>query len=45
LLDEEGRKLRMPGLVALEIVENPGRSDSIANDPSKGDGWKSSGRR
>jgi len=45
LLDEEGRKPKTPGLVALEIVENPGRSDAIANDPSKGDGWQSSGRR
>jgi len=44
-LDEEGRKLKTPVLVALEIVENPRRSDAIANDPATGDGWKSSERR
>ena len=36
--DEEGRKLKTPGLVALEIVEGP--ADAIANE-----GWTSSGRR
>ena len=42
-LDDEGRKLITPGLVALEIKEGAG--DTIATDPSKGDGWKPSGRR
>ena len=45
VLDEDGRKLKTPPSVALEIVENSSRSDAVANDPSGGDGWKSSGRR
>ena len=45
MLDEEGRKLKTPALVALEIIEAPGSPGAVANDPSKGDGWKSSGRR
>lgn len=37
-LDEEGRKLKSPSTVALEIVEGP--ADAVANE-----GWTSSGRR
>lgn len=45
LIDEEGRKLPAPRLVALEIVELPGRSDAVANDPKADGGWTTSGRR
>jgi outer membrane protein OmpA-like peptidoglycan-associated protein len=38
LLDEDGRKLKTPTSVALEIVEGP--ADAVANE-----GWTSSGRR